>query len=25
LSLNQFQKVLYYWCWFSNYNDKRNS
>jgi len=18
-------KVLYYWCWFSNYNDKRNS
>jgi len=23
--LNQFQKVLYYWCWFSNYNDKRNS
>jgi len=23
--LNQFKKVLYYWCWFSNYNDKRNS
>jgi len=23
--LNQSLKVLYYWCWFSNYNDKRNS
>jgi len=23
--LNLYNKVLYYWCWISNYDDKRIS